>query len=206
MVWIQRDLKAHPVPTPAMDKASLHQIRLRRALSSLDLSICRDGARTASLGNLPRHWILSDNAGLKLFIPLFLSIVHVEKFLPRPMGIPAQHTDHLLFSAPKVSIICRHMHMCKQHWEPERYPEKSELHPVDPSHEELVQHIWAIRPSSSKAHKQSLNFKYMISPTDKMLTHFLYVVGLGEERSDLSTSMYTWISRQNSIFIVFCHR
>jgi len=44
MVWVGRDRKAIPAPTPAMSRASPHQFRLPRAPSNLALSASRDGA------------------------------------------------------------------------------------------------------------------------------------------------------------------
>ena len=44
MVWIGRDLTAHPAPSPAVDRAAPHQLRLSRAPSNLALSTSRDGA------------------------------------------------------------------------------------------------------------------------------------------------------------------
>jgi len=44
MAWAGRDLKVHPVPTPAVGRAAPHQLRLPRAPSNLALSASRDGA------------------------------------------------------------------------------------------------------------------------------------------------------------------
>jgi len=44
MVWVGRELRAHPASTPAMDRAAPHQLRLPKAPSSLALSTSRDGA------------------------------------------------------------------------------------------------------------------------------------------------------------------
>jgi len=44
MAWVVKDLKAHPVPTPAMGRAATHHVRLPRAPSSPALSASRDGA------------------------------------------------------------------------------------------------------------------------------------------------------------------
>jgi len=44
MAWIERDLKAHPAPTPAMGRAAPYPLRLPRAPSNLALSASRDGA------------------------------------------------------------------------------------------------------------------------------------------------------------------
>jgi len=44
MAWIERDLKAHTAPTPAMGRAAPYQLRLPRAPSNLALSASRDGA------------------------------------------------------------------------------------------------------------------------------------------------------------------
>ena len=49
--WIGRDIKAHPIPTPATVDSATHQLRLLRAPSNLDLNVFRDGAPTASLGS-----------------------------------------------------------------------------------------------------------------------------------------------------------
>jgi len=47
------ELKAHPVPPPAMGRAAPHQLRLPRAPSHLALSACRDGAPTALWAAVP---------------------------------------------------------------------------------------------------------------------------------------------------------
>jgi len=52
MVWVGRDLKVHPAPTPAMSRAAIPQLRLHRAPSNLTLRASGDGAPTASLGIL----------------------------------------------------------------------------------------------------------------------------------------------------------
>jgi len=44
MVWVGRDLKAHPAPTPAVGRAAPHQLRLPTAPSKLVLSASRHGA------------------------------------------------------------------------------------------------------------------------------------------------------------------
>ena len=62
---VQRDLKAHPVPTPCYGLDALHQFSLHRAPSSLPLSTCRDGAPTALWAAVPApHFPLS-----KEFLP-----------------------------------------------------------------------------------------------------------------------------------------
>ncbi|XP_051496399.1 vacuolar-sorting protein SNF8 isoform X2 [Apus apus] len=52
MVWVGRDLKAHLDPTPCMGRDTSHQPRLLQAPSNLPFNTARDGAATASLGNL----------------------------------------------------------------------------------------------------------------------------------------------------------
>ena len=53
MAWVEKDLKDHLFSVPlAMCRVSNHQTRLPRATSSLALNASRDGASTASLGNL----------------------------------------------------------------------------------------------------------------------------------------------------------
>ena len=52
MAWVEKDHSAHPVPTPCYVMVVNQQPRLPRATSSLALNACRDGASTASLGNL----------------------------------------------------------------------------------------------------------------------------------------------------------
>jgi len=47
MAQVGGELKAHPVPPPAMGRAAPHQLRLPRAPSHLALSAWRDGAPTA---------------------------------------------------------------------------------------------------------------------------------------------------------------
>jgi len=44
MSYLERDLKAHAAPTPAMGRAAPHQLRLPRAPSNLALGASRDGA------------------------------------------------------------------------------------------------------------------------------------------------------------------
>ena len=51
MVWVGKGLTDHLVPTP-LSRDIFHQTRLLRAPSSLALNTAREGAATASLGNL----------------------------------------------------------------------------------------------------------------------------------------------------------
>lgn len=50
MVWVEMDLKAHPVPKPCCAFVAPHQIRLPRATSNLASGTSRYGVSTASLG------------------------------------------------------------------------------------------------------------------------------------------------------------
>jgi len=43
MAQVGGELRAHPVPPPAMGRAAPHQLRLPRAPSHLALSACREG-------------------------------------------------------------------------------------------------------------------------------------------------------------------
>jgi len=52
MVWVGRDLTDHPVPTPCHGQGHLPSDQLLKALSDLALNPAREGAATASLGNL----------------------------------------------------------------------------------------------------------------------------------------------------------
>jgi len=52
MAWVAKAHSAHPAPTPCYVMVANQQPRLPRATSSLALNACRDGASTASLGNL----------------------------------------------------------------------------------------------------------------------------------------------------------
>ena len=52
MARVGKDHYDHLLPTPAMCRVANHQTGLPRATSSLALNACRDGASTASLGNL----------------------------------------------------------------------------------------------------------------------------------------------------------
>jgi len=52
MAWFEKDHSAHQFQPPAMCRGANQQPRLPRATSSLALNACRDGASTASLGNL----------------------------------------------------------------------------------------------------------------------------------------------------------
>ena len=53
MAWVEKDHSDHPVSTPlAMCRVANQQTRLPRATSSLALNVSRDGASTASFGNL----------------------------------------------------------------------------------------------------------------------------------------------------------
>jgi len=53
MAWVEKDLKDHLVPTPCyVCRVTNQQTRLPRATSSRALNASRDGASTASLGNL----------------------------------------------------------------------------------------------------------------------------------------------------------
>lgn len=52
MVWIERELRYHLLPTPCHGGNIFHWIRLLRAPSNLTSGISRDGASIASLGNL----------------------------------------------------------------------------------------------------------------------------------------------------------
>ena len=44
MIWVGRNLTAHPTPNPIVGRAAPHQLRLPRAPSNLALSASRDGA------------------------------------------------------------------------------------------------------------------------------------------------------------------
>ena len=53
MVWVGKELKAHPAPTPATGTDTFHYSSLLQApVSNLASNTARDGAATASLGNL----------------------------------------------------------------------------------------------------------------------------------------------------------
>jgi len=52
MAWVEKDHSAHQFQPPAMCRVANQQPRLPRATSSLALNASRDGASTASLGNL----------------------------------------------------------------------------------------------------------------------------------------------------------
>uniref|UniRef100_A0A8C3JRC5 Zinc finger C2HC domain-containing protein 1A n=1 Tax=Calidris pygmaea TaxID=425635 RepID=A0A8C3JRC5_9CHAR len=75
MVRVGRDLKAHPVPPLALGRDTSHQTRLLQAPSSLALNPSRDGAATASLGNLgqalttftPKNFFLRSHLNLPSF-------------------------------------------------------------------------------------------------------------------------------------------
>jgi len=58
MAQVRWDPKVHPVPTPAVGRDTILQLRLPRAPSSLAWSTSRDGAPTASLGNKKHEWKL----------------------------------------------------------------------------------------------------------------------------------------------------
>jgi len=52
MAWVEKDHNALQFHPPAMCRVANQQPRLPRATSSLALNASRDGASTASLGNL----------------------------------------------------------------------------------------------------------------------------------------------------------
>jgi len=52
MAWVEKDHNAPPVPTPGYVQGHQPADQAARATSSLALNACRDGASTASLGNL----------------------------------------------------------------------------------------------------------------------------------------------------------
>jgi len=52
MAWVERTTMLIEFQPPAMCRVANQQPRLPRATSSLALNACRDGASTASLGNL----------------------------------------------------------------------------------------------------------------------------------------------------------
>ena len=52
MAWVEKDHNDHPVSTPCCGQGCQPQDQLPRATSSLALNASRDGASTASLGNL----------------------------------------------------------------------------------------------------------------------------------------------------------
>ena len=52
MAWVEKDYNDHQFQPPAMCRVTNQQTRLPRATSSLALNAFRDGASTASLGNL----------------------------------------------------------------------------------------------------------------------------------------------------------
>ena len=85
MAWVAKEHSAHPVPTPCYVQVTNQQPRLPRATSSLALNACRDGASTASLGNLfqcistlwVKNFLLIDNLNLPC-----LSLIPFPNALP----------------------------------------------------------------------------------------------------------------------------
>lgn len=79
MIWVVRDLKSHPVLTLCRD--SFHQTRLPKAPSDPIFSSSKDGASTASLGNLfhclttfiVKNALLISNVNLLLCLIRFIS-------------------------------------------------------------------------------------------------------------------------------------
>lgn len=60
MVWVESDLKAHVIPTPAMGRHSSHQPKLPKALSSPALGTCREEGlpcTTVTPGAKPYGWL-----------------------------------------------------------------------------------------------------------------------------------------------------
>lgn len=51
MVWVERDFKAHAIPSPAMDSDTFHCPGVLQPLSNLVLGPSKHGAAAASLGN-----------------------------------------------------------------------------------------------------------------------------------------------------------
>ena len=90
---LEGTLKITQFQPPAMGRDITHQIRSAKAPSSLALSTSRDGAATASVGNLFRclavenDFFLIPNLNLPSFSFLFLIILHTNFFLYHMDGI-----------------------------------------------------------------------------------------------------------------------
>jgi len=82
MVWVGRDLKAHPDPTPCGGLGATHQLRLPRAPSNLALRTSRDGAPQAFLDSLcqcltalsVKNFTLASNLNLPSFSSSSVSV------------------------------------------------------------------------------------------------------------------------------------
>jgi len=99
MVWVGRDLKDHLVPTPpAMGRDIFHQPRLLRAPSNMALNTAREGAATASLGNLGQ--CLTTLMG-KNFFPI--SHQNLPSFSLEPF--PHVLSLHTLVKSPSPSFL-----------------------------------------------------------------------------------------------------
>ena len=101
MARVERDFKDHLVPTPpALSRDVFHQTRLLRAPSNLALNTAREGAATASLGNLfqcfttlmLKNFFQTSNLNLPSFslqpFPLVLSL-HTLVISPSPSFLEA---------------------------------------------------------------------------------------------------------------------
>jgi len=98
MVWVGRDLKDHLVPTPAMSRDIFHQPRVLRAPSNLALNSAREGAATASLGNLGQG--LTTLMGKNFFLISHLNLPSVS-LQPFPLILSL----HTLVKSPSPSFL-----------------------------------------------------------------------------------------------------
>jgi len=71
MVWVGRDLKAHPVPTPGHGLAAPSQVRLPRAPSNLALRTSSNGVPTYRNGAV----------GTELLVQELLEIESVDVYV-----------------------------------------------------------------------------------------------------------------------------
>jgi len=96
MIWVERDLKGLLVPNPAMGRDTFHQTRLLRAPSYLALNTAREGASTASLGNLCQ--CLTTLRVKNLFL---VSNLNLPSFSLKPLNLSL----HSLIESPSPSIL-----------------------------------------------------------------------------------------------------
>jgi len=87
MTWVEKDLNDHKFQPPAMCRVTNQQPRLPRATSSLASNACRDGASTASLGNLfsaspPLGERKNDVSEPAVFILFYTGQLGVKKYPP----------------------------------------------------------------------------------------------------------------------------
>jgi len=103
MVLIRRDLTDHPVQPRAMGRDPFHQPRLLRAPSNLALNPAREGAATASLGNLGQG--LTTLTGKNFFLMSNLNLPSFSlKKVWETLELPRKHVKVVVSQAWRLLL------------------------------------------------------------------------------------------------------